>query len=254
MKLKVYVDGKELPINEIEDWERKRSAEVAKYLKSEFNKSVPLEILNPNNNLDINYIREELVKAKLSIDENHIRLKLKNKLKFSNISARFLNIASLGKRKSSVVEIVGQDCNVEKVFKEINNLMLKNSPENLKLCLMGSPDHYILKGHKNNIQEIIETTGGAPIQSQFFISYGDEDGISYPKGESYPMQMAGICRLSNGTVIGDVRHQYRSEGTGFRVKLADGFPIIFPKKLIEAHQMHLACEFLIWYDYIIKQY
>lgn len=137
------------------------------------------------------------------------------------------------------------------MVEEIQGLFLTNSPDNHQLAMAGSPDHYVMQAHPGDRQEILETTGGAPIPSQFFIQWGDDTVVGTPRDMSYPLQMSGTARLANGTIIGAVRHQYRNEGDGFRVRLADEFPAVFPKSMIAAHQLHLACEFVIWYEAIL---
>lgn len=65
--------------------------------------------------------------------------------------------------------------------------------------------------------------------------------------------MAGVSRLQTSTLVGDVRHQYRCEGSGFHAKLADEFPSVFTAKMIREHQFHLACEFLVWYRFLLEK-
>ncbi|KAG0269801.1 hypothetical protein BGZ95_001903 [Linnemannia exigua] len=40
-----------------------------------------------------------------------------------------------------------------------------------------------------NIQEVIETTSGSPIPTQFYIRYGDAEGLRSPKDPTYDVQM-----------------------------------------------------------------
>ena len=87
-----------------------------------------------------------------------------------------------------------------------------NSDENAAICLAGSPDHLILEGKGDRAQEIIEI------------------GVDYPKDNSFPIQMAGVIRLKNGLLVGDVRHQYRMEDNGLHAKLADEFPKVLHEK------------------------
>lgn len=258
MKTVVLFEGKEIGLEEITQWEKRHSLTMARRLKKKYRVSLPETFFEKVPQMDIKEVRKTLVDAKMKLGSKAIRKELEGTLSLTDQIAGFMTVLSAHKRKSSVVEICIQDLpahfRVEQLYADILDLMTLNSEKNTRACLAGSPDHLVLEGHGNRVQEIIEITGGSPLESRFLNYYGVEDGVNYPKDNSYPLQMVGVSKLKNGTLVGDVRHQYRSEGTGFRAKLADEFPKVFTKKMIKEHQYHLACEFLVWYEYLINKY
>ncbi len=253
MKVTVYVDGKELSQDSIDDWELKRSRIVARFLKSKFGVKLPPGVADESGGRSIASIRATLMEAKVSLEPAQVRLKLRSRLTFSALSVRVLNVLSLGRRKAAVVEIVCEGATAKDIVERVGDLFLTNSPRNRELTLLGCPDHYVLEAHDGRVQEIVETTGGAPTQSQLFVRYGDAAKVDFPKDPAYPLQMAGVARLKGGTAVGGIRHQYRDEGNGFRAKIADEFPALFPRCMVRAQQLHLACEFGIWYRTLVER-
>jgi hypothetical protein len=253
MKMAVYVDGKELPQDSIDDWELRRSRIVARFLKSEFGVTLPPGIADENGASSIASIRAALTQAKLGLESAQVRRSLGSRIAFSTLLVKVLGILSFRHRKAAVVEIVCEGAAAKDIVERVGDLFLTNSPRNRELNMLGSPDHYVLEAHDDRIQEIIETTGGAPAQSQVFVNYDDESEVHFPKDPAFPLQMAGVARLKDGTSVGGIRHQYRDEGNGFRAKIADEFPALFPRCLVRAHQLHLACEFGIWYRTLLEE-
>lgn len=121
-----------------------------------------------------------------------------------------------------------------------------NNQVNLSAC----PDHYVLRPFGQNELEVIETTGNSPFPVRFFIVFGDETGLKTPRDKSYQYQSTGVARMKDGTTIGGVRHQFKNTDTGIEVSLVVEFPALCPNSLIKSHQMHLACEFSYWLQWI----
>jgi hypothetical protein len=48
--------------------------------------------------------------------------------------------------------------------------------------------------------------------------------------------------------MGGVRHLFRDETHGFRVRLTVEFPVTTPAHTIQQHRWHLACEFSNWIE------
>ena len=249
----VYVNDEELSQAVIDDWELKRSRVVARFLKSEFGVAPPLCDVETDGDRNIASIRVALMQAKLALDPLQVRRTLRVRLALSWILIKVLNFLSLGKRKVAVVEIVCEGASANDIVERIGDLFLVNSPRNRELTLLGSPDHYVLEARDGRVQEIVETPGGSPMQSQLFVGYGDQPEVDYPRDPGYPFQMAGVARLRGGTAVGAIRHQYRDEGNGFRAKIVDEFPALFPRCMVRAQELHLACEFGIWYRALIEQ-
>lgn len=155
---------------------------------------------------------------------------------------------SMGRRKICMIEIDIDFCNAEKLLQMYFDLMLNNTKENLYIDLRANPDHFLLSGTNDQIQEVIEITAGLPWPARFFIHYGDEKGMVSIKEQEYPYQASGVSYTANGFAIGAVRHQMKDTATGCHIKLSVEFPVLLPDKNIRKHQYHLACEFYNWFS------
>ena len=114
------------------------------------------------------------------------------------------------------------------------------------------PDHYIITKDKLGRQLVVETTGGSPLPARFTVDYDDVSSLSTQSDPAYPIQVAGVARLSDGLVVGGVRHQFRQEGIGFRALLTVEFPHASPGYMIAQHRWHLATEFSNWIEAAAK--
>jgi len=135
------------------------------------------------------------------------------------------------------------------IFDGLNDLMLRDAADNDAVNLAACPDHYLLEPNGDTL-EVIETTGGSPFASQFFLRYGDEAGLIAAADPSFSHQSFGTARLKDGTAIGGVRHQFRDANGEVHARLMVEFPYATPTFMIRQHQIHLACEFLYWFERI----
>ncbi len=252
MKITVYVEGKTIPMQKINDWELKRTIVVARFLQSKLN--LPKQDITRDKNglRDIAAIRADLTKIKTEAGIDKLRSILNRRLAVSTVAIKLFNSICGRRRTYSVTEILVEGCTAEEMYDRCFKLMLKNTPQNLNYCLSANPDHYILISTGENVQEVIEAPASAPLQTQFFIYYGNDKGLTSKADSSYPCQIAGVCCLKDGTCIGGVRHQMRNEGNGFRAKLLIEFPRLMPKHMIKEHQLHLACEFTNWFNDLVN--
>lgn len=232
----VWIDGRKLKTSEILEWEQERVAVSVKML----GKKMKGKISAGN--------AEELAEVKYAISHEKMRALLKRQISFAKFGTGIVVRLSGGKRKISVAEIDVDFCDAQTLRKMYDDMMLNNTPENLKCCLRANPDHYLLKGDSETVQEVIEITGGLPFVSRFFIHYGDFEGLQSEQDSDYPYQAAGVSYLENGLAIGAVRHQMKDTEKGCHVKLAVEFPVLLPGWGIRAHQYHLACEFYNWFS------
>jgi hypothetical protein len=60
--------------------------------------------------------------------------------------------------------------------------------------------------------------------------------------------LAGVARLADGTLLGGIRHQFRDEADGMRVRLTVEFPWLMGPYGPAAHRWHLAAEFSQWIE------
>lgn len=175
---------------------------------------------------------------------------LKNKLWLSEKIMQLACIVSRGKRKFSITEIEMSGISAKEIIEGIDTLMLTQSRKNDEVNLSACPEHYVLRALGENTLEVIETTGNSPLPVQFFIEYGNQIGIQTVRDYSYEYESTGVARLKNGVLLGGVRHQFKETKGGFKARLVVEFPSICPNSLIKAHQMHLACEFSYWFNWV----
>lgn len=116
--------------------------------------------------------------------------------------------------------------------------------------LAAHPEHYrILLTEDGKGQRVMETIG--EYVSDFVIpSLGNKtNGPSVTnRDKSFPITMIGQGELVDGTVMGEVLHQFRNhaDGKGFDARLGAWFPATFDDDLFETHRRHLAVEFRNW--------
>lgn len=240
--MKIYIGGKHITNDQLTQWKRKRVKKAFKtlgYKSSEINNS--------------NVMIEQLANMKMNYSYLEMYNKLKPKLKLSEIIMRMGAVLSGNRRKFSQTEIYVEGITAKEAIKGIDDLMLNPSEENNRVNLSACPDHYALRPLGENKLEVIETTGNSPVPVQFFIVFEDETGLQTPRDHSYAYQSAGVARTKEGTIIGGVRHQIKDTETGMKMKLSVEFPALAPTSIIKSHQMHLACEFSYWLQWIKDQ-
>lgn len=112
-------------------------------------------------NMDVREVRRTLANTKNDLGIETIREDLKGTLWLTDKAADLMTVLSGRQRISSVVEIVVSDTpdsfDMQEFYAAILDLMTKNSEENAIVCLTGSPDHLVMEGKGNNIQEIRHT-------------------------------------------------------------------------------------------------
>lgn len=240
--MKIYINNKAITEEQLTQWKKKR---VKKVFKALGYKSA--DINEPNRMI------EQLTAIKMAYSYDEMYNHLKPKLKFSEMIMRLGANFSGGKRTFSQTEIYVDGLTAEEAIEGIDDLMLQPSEDNDRVNLSACPDHYALRPLGENQLEVIETTGNSPVPVQFFITFDDETGLQTPRDSSYPYQSVGVARMQDGTVIGGVRHQIKNTKTGMKIKLSVEFPALAPSSIIKSHQMHLACEFSYWLQWIKKQ-
>jgi hypothetical protein len=240
--MKIYIEGKNISQEQLTKWKKERIKKVFHtlgYKESEIH--------------DTDNMIKKLTELKLKYSYNEMYDKLKSKLRLSEIGMRISTVLSGDKRKFSKTSIYLDGITAEEAINGIDSFMLEQSRENNQVNLSACPDHYVLRPFGENELEVIETTGNSPFPVQFFIVFGDETGLKTPRDSSYQYQSTGVARMKDGTIIGGVRHQFKDTDTGIEVSLVVEFPALCPNSLIKSHQMHLACEFSYWLQWIKGQ-
>lgn len=237
--MKITIDGKSISKQDLDQWKKKSYSKAIRVLKKR------VAIID-----DMDVMERKLTEIKMQYSYDEIVKLLKNKLW---LSERFMKLActvSRGKRKFSITEIEVSGISAKEIIEGIDALMLTQSRKNNEVNLSACPEHYVLRPLGDNTLEVIETTGNSPLPVQFFIEYDNETGIQTARDYSYEYQSTGIARLKNGALLGGVRHQFKETKDGFKARLVVEFPSICPNSLIKSHQMHLACEFSYWFNWI----
>ncbi|WP_042347577.1 hypothetical protein [Bacillus massiliigorillae] len=240
--MKIFIDGNSLSPEQLTNWKRKR-------IKKTFHNLGQKEPQISNTDA----LLKELTQLKMQYSYEEIYNKLKSKLKLGGIIMHVCVKFSGNKRKFAKADFHLDGITAEDILNGFDNLMLKQSKENDLINLSACPDHYVLRPITENGQEVIEYTGNSPFPVQFFIIYGDETGLTTPRDNSYQFQSAGVARMKDGTIIGGVRHQFKNTDTGVEVRATVEFPALCPTSIVKAHQIHLACEFSYWLQFIKSQ-
>lgn len=240
--IEVQIDGKYISPTELDNWIIKRIRHVEQQLDFE-----PMEETNAEDMLAL------LTKEKLALSYDEIYNKLSSNINICNTLTNFMVNLSGGKTKNCVAEIHVVGLDADTFIAEFDRLQTENSAENLAVNLSVAPDHYYLGATDDGGFEVIETCGNNPVQSQFFITYGDKDALQSPREtDIYEYESAGIARTADGTIEGGVRHQFAATEDGFIAKLLVEFPTATPNMIIKNHQMHLACEFSHWISWVAE--
>src|SRR5699024_4552146 len=170
-----------------------------------------------------------------------------SRVRLSNLVSRAAAAAAKDKRVQSSIKVRAPSGTAEEFAAWFNaESALHDSDAMLAAC----PDHYFIGEDDRGRQKVIETTGGAPLPSQFFIDYTDISSLATPSLPEYPVQIAGVARTAKGVPIGGVRHQFRNllDG-GFEAWNTVEFPSNVGERIVNGHRWHLACEFGNWIEF-----
>ena len=241
MEMKIYIEGKEFTKAECDAWKRKRAKKVFRILK----KQMPKES-------DADHLCELLTEWKLHMSYEDIVSCIHIRLAVGSIAMKLAALCSGKRRSKAITTIYADGIRAETLHPIIEALMLQDNEVHRRVNVGAYPDHYALIP-RNDTLEVIETTGTAPVPTQFFITFHEESGIQEPRDASYPFQSVGVAKLKDGTLIGGVRHQFKNTETGIEVRTLVEFPGICPRMIVKAHQKHLAVEWSNWIRWAKEQ-
>ncbi len=229
------IDGRSVARSEVLAWEARRARKVCK----------KLGIGEPPEDLVAQ--REVLVERKLELGHEALERLLARELSLALRASRLTAALSRGRRKKlCVVELTGSGGSAEAMPRYYRAAMEAGDEAAL---LAACPDHYILCEDANGVQQVIETTGGSPLAVRILLDESDVSTAMTSADSDFPVQWVAVGRNSaDAPPSGAIRHQFRDEPGGFRVRLTGEFPAAIPQRLIRAHQWHLACEFSNWIE------
>ncbi|WP_185976211.1 hypothetical protein [Mycolicibacterium sp. 018/SC-01/001] len=225
-------DGTEYSRADVLSWEDRRITAAARLL----------DVQVPHGDVAIR--RRTLLHAKLALGPDEIAARLRRRTAAADIVARAGSQLSRRRRISAIDLHVGTGSAEEFVTTFDRWTQTSDHEAMLRAC----PDHYVIRTDANGRQEVLETTGGSPLPSLFRIDYSDVSSLTTAPNARFPLQIAGVARASDGSVIGGVRHQFRDDADGFSARLTVEFPLPTPRRMIGGHRWHLACEFSNWIE------
>jgi hypothetical protein len=233
LPITAYIGAKTFTRSEVLAWEGRRATKALKRL------GVPM----PGGDVDERCAA--IVAAKLDLGREETERRLAREVAWSDRVTAILARRSGARRRLSQIELVAPGCTAE----QLPAWYEKHArADDEAVMLAACPDHHLFRPAEGGSQEVWETTGGSPICSRFFITIDDSGGLITPADPNFPVQLAGVARLANGTPIGGIRHQFRDEADGLRVRLTVEFPWLMGPIGPAAHRWHLACEFSQWIE------
>lgn len=247
--LRTVIDGSAVDQARVVEWERRRLSVAAARLREDYAGVLVGELDSLLARLavtvdDIPAARSALARARVLIGPDGLRELLAGELVASAAAARAGVAASGGRWQYAITEIAGDRGTAQGFLDWFDRARVT---DDRAVWTDACPDHYVIATLPDGRQEVVEVTGGAVLASQFFVDYADRAGVMVPADPAYPLTVAGVASLSDGFVIGGVRHQFRDEpGGGFRARLQVAFPAALPEFSIAEHRWHLACEFGNW--------
>jgi len=237
--IKVEIEGSPFLPEELEKWKAKRVKKACRTLRLKLDSKGSAE-----------EIAQQLTTRKIQMSTEDMLALLKGKLGLSRLGMKLISGLSGKRRRMAKTRITAQGISAERFSKRLEALMIEPDQNYRRVNLSVYPEHYVLRPNHGTL-EVVETTGNAPLPTQFFITFGDEAGLMESRDPRYPFQSAGIARLNDQTEIGGVRHQFRDTTEGLECLLCVEFPGLCPKFLVKAHQKHLAVEFTNWLTWIL---
>lgn len=233
MNITAHIAGRLVPRAEVLAWEGRRAARVAR----------KLGVVEPPS--DVATLRRALVERKLRLGHDGIERLLARELRWSDRIGRMGARLSGGRRRICTIDLTADSGAAERVPRWYEAAITSNDEDPL---IAACPDHYILRTRPDGAQEVVETTGGAPLAVRMFFDASDLSTLTTPADAAFPTQWAGIARNAEGTPLGGIRHQFRDRPDGWHARLTVEFPLTTPSSMIEAHRWHLACEFSNWIE------
>lgn len=241
-KVIIRVDGKIITEKEMTTWKKERIKDVTTKLE-----------LSPILDGDVDEMMDKLAKQKLQFTHEEIEEKLGKMLKKGNNLTKMAILLSGKKKKFCLCEIEIPGVSAEHALREYEKTQLVNTPEHNLINMRANPDHYYLHANTPKELEVIETCGNNVVPAQFYIRYGSEEGLRTPKDPKAAGQSAGVAVFKNGKLQGGVRHQFYDTPTGSLAKLCVEMPGMMSDELVHQHDMHLACEFGYWLQWVIDE-
>jgi hypothetical protein len=182
---------------------------------------------------------------KLALGNSEIRRRLSRDIKWADLTARTTTRLSVGRRGICRCDLHVSGGDADRFVAWFTDA---HRADYARSMVAAHPDHFLIDTASDGRQEVVETTGGSPLASRFFVDYDDTSPLRTHRDLTYPVEAAGVARTDSGLAIGGVRHEFRNEPGGFRAHLCVEFPAVTAPLMITQHRWHLACEFSNWIE------
>ena len=184
--------------------------------------------------------------AKLALGSDEIRRRLATELRLADLVSRGSARLARGRRVASTCDLYvrGGDAGAF-----VDWFTDDRRPDYVRTMIAANPDHLMIGTAADGRQEVIETTGGSPLPTRFFVDYADVTTLRTPRDGDFPVHASGIARAASGLAIGGVRHQFRDRDDGFHARLLVEFPSTLLPPMVHQHRWHLAAEFANWIEF-----
>lgn len=227
------IDGRDHTRDEVFAWEAKRARKAARRLRVAEPSADPAALLG------------RVVDRKLALGHDALRRLFMRDLRVSAPVGQLGATVSRGRRKVATTTLACETGAAELVPAWYSERFAAGDEVAM---LAASPDHWLFDA-RGGVEEVIETTGGAPAAVQMFFDHDAASPIQTPHDPAFPVDWVAIARNARGTPIGGVRHQFLDRPDGFEVRLNVEFPVTTLPSMITAHCWHLACEFSNWIEF-----
>ncbi|MCA0156038.1 hypothetical protein LB823_07495 [Tsukamurella sp. M9C] len=246
--IRTFIDDRAVAPEAVRAWEERRLRAVFRRLASGLGARATAELLPDESIADvlrapIQVQRDTLTAMKTRLGHAGIYALLRRELAFSEATTRATVAVSRGRTATSVTRLEAPGVSAERFGAWFDDLTASNREGAM---LAACPDHYLLRGLPDGRQEVVETTGGTPTASRFLVDCTRSDRLTIAADPAYPIQIAGLALLDDGTCIGGVRHQLRDRDGALDALLTVEFPAAVPAHFLRQHQWHLAVEFGNW--------
>lgn len=231
--IRAVIDGTEVDRPTVEAWERRLLPKAA------------ARIGLPRPDGDLATARLAFADAKIDLGHDEVRRRLRRVLPAADVVGRATASAARGGRTTSVCDLYVAGGDAASFVEWFGD---DDRPDYERSMLAGHPDHFLIATAPDGRQEVIETTGGSPLPTRFFVDYEDHSPLRTPHDPEFPFEAAGVARAAGGTPIGGVRHQFRDTDDGFHAHLIVEFPRTMLSAMVRAHRWHLAVEFSNWIE------
>jgi hypothetical protein len=233
LTINAVINGRAISRDEVLIWESKRLPKAAR------------KIGLPVQNGDLARQKSEFTDRKLALGADEIRRRLACDIRTADVVARATTRLSFGRRATSVCEIQVVGGNAKDFVDWFTDTTRDDYARSM---IAAHPDHFLIDTAPDGRQEVIETTGGSPLATRFFVDYDDTSPLVTPRNPDFAVEAAGVARTDRGLAIGGVRHEFRDEANGFQARLCVEFPLVTAPHMIAQHRWHLACEFSNWIE------